>query len=167
VTQASATVRRFGDDIDTDVIIPAIYLTSHRPEVLARHCMEPLDPGFAGRVRPGDVLVAGRNFGCGSSREHAVLALQAAGISCIVAESFARIFFRNALNNGLPLVACPDAVRDAREGDAIRVDLDGGQVWLGARAYPFPVHPPFLAGMIRQGGLVEYVRRRLAATGTD
>jgi 3-isopropylmalate/(R)-2-methylmalate dehydratase small subunit len=157
-----ASVRKFGDDIDTDVIIPARYLASRDPVVLGRHCMEPLDPHFADRVRPGDVIVAGRNFGCGSSREHAVLALKGVGVSCIIARGFARIFFRNALNQGLPVLTCPEVADAAREGASIKVDLSAGEIELdGARFKAQPL-PDFLRQVVASGGLTPYVRQRLA-----
>jgi len=157
-----ASVRKFGDDVDTDVIIPARYLASRDPAVLGRHCMEPLDPHFADRVRPGDVIVAGRNFGCGSSREHAVLALKGVGVSCVIARGFARIFFRNALNQGLPVLTCPEVADAAREGASIKVDLSAGEIELdGARFKAQPL-PDFLRQVVASGGLTPYVRRRLA-----
>src|SRR5882757_8870379 len=119
----TAIVRKFGNAIDTDVIIPARYLTSRDPEILAPHCMEGADPNFASRINKGDVLVAGQNFGCGSSREHAVIALQGVGISCVVAASYARIFYRNSINQGFPILICPDAVATAREGQPITINI--------------------------------------------
>jgi 3-isopropylmalate/(R)-2-methylmalate dehydratase small subunit len=158
-----AHARVFGDQIDTDVIIPAPYLTSRDPVFLGSKCMEPIDPDFSKRIDRGDVLVAGRNFGCGSSREHAVMALQGAGISCVVAKSYARIFYRNAINQGLSIVTCPEAVDAAKEGDEIEVDLTAGAVKVAGRSFPIEPFPPFLADFIRGGGLVPYVRRQLAA----
>ncbi|GAG96759.1 unnamed protein product, partial [marine sediment metagenome] len=121
-------VYKFGDDINTDDIIPARYLNTSDPESLARHCMEDARPGFAGLVEPGSIIAAGKNFGCGSSREHALLAIKAAGIACIIAASFARIFFRNSINIGLPIIECPDLVDKITEGDRISIDLDRGRV---------------------------------------
>ncbi len=152
-----------GDNVDTDVIIPARYLNTTDPKELARHCLEDLDPGFAGAVRPGDVIVAGTNFGCGSSREHAPLALKAAGVSLVVAASFARIFFRNAINIGLPLVEAPQAVPTIRDRDRVAfdgargvlTDVTTGQSW---STRPFP---GFLEEIIAAGGLVELTCRRL------
>ncbi|MCJ7618608.1 MAG: 3-isopropylmalate dehydratase small subunit, partial [Anaerolineae bacterium] len=114
---------KYGDDIDTDVIIPARYLSASTPEELGRHCMEGVSPEFADEVRPGDVIVAGENFGCGSSREHAPLAIKGCGVSCVVAKSFARIFYRNAINTGLPILECREAVEATEQGDQLRVDL--------------------------------------------
>ena len=147
----------YGRDIDTDAIIAARYLNSSDMNELARHCMEDIDPGFAERVKPGDIIVAGENFGCGSSREHAPSCIKAAGISCIVAKSFARIFFRNAINVGLPILECSEAVDGVRVGDAIRVDTREGIICnetTGAQwsARPFPA---FVREIIEAGGLVE------------
>lgn len=153
---------RFGDDIDTDIIIPARVLSQRTPEVLRAHCMEPLAPDFAERVSPGDVLVAGRNFGCGSSREHAVLALQACELSCVIARSFARIFFRNSINRAFPLFICPDAVDAITDGQEIAIDLERGRVEVDGKVYQARPLPEFLQGIIRAGGLVQYVRRTLA-----
>ena len=156
------TVWKYGDNIDTDGIIPARYLNVSTPEELAAHCMEDVDPEFAHRVRPGDILMAGENFGCGSSREHAPLALKGAGVSCVIARTFARIFFRNAINIGLPVLMCPAAVEGTQAGQTVEVDLERGLIRnldTGAlfQAEPFP---PFLMEIIRSGGLVEFVRRR-------
>lgn len=153
---------RYGRDVDTDVIIPARYLTTSDPAELARHCMEDLDSGFIERVRPGDILVAEENFGCGSSREHAPIAIKAAGIDVVVAKSFARIFYRNAINTGLAIMECPEAVDAIREGDAVSVDADAGVVVNETtgdafRAQPFP---PFVRETIEAGGLVERTRAR-------
>ena len=153
-------VIRYGDNVDTDVIIPARYLnTSDRTE-LAKHCMEDLDPTFVGRVQQGDILVAGLNFGCGSSREHAPIAIQASGVSLVIAKSFARIFYRNAINIGLAIVECPEAVEAIAEGDEVEADLDAGiirNLTSGAeyRAEPFP---PFIQTIITHGGLMQAVR---------
>jgi len=156
---------KYGDHVDTDVIIPARYLNDPRRENLAAHCMEDIDAAFAGQVRSGDIIVGGANFGCGSSREHAPLAILAAGVSCVIADSFARIFYRNAINIGLPVMECPDAARDAAAGDEIEVDLDTGAInnlTKGARytAAPFP---PFMQEIIAAGGLVPYTKKRLGA----
>ncbi len=153
-------VIRYGDNVDTDVIIPARYLnTSDRTE-LAKHCMEDLDPTFVGRVQQGDILVAGLNFGCGSSREHAPIAIQACGVSLVIAKSFARIFYRNAINIGLAIVECPEAAEAIAEGDEVEADLDAGiirNLTSGAeyRTEPFP---PFIQTIITHGGLMQAVR---------
>jgi 3-isopropylmalate/(R)-2-methylmalate dehydratase small subunit len=157
------TAHRYGRDVDTDVIIPARYLNTSDPAELAKHCMEDLDAGFVAKVKPGDILVADENFGCGSSREHAPISIKAAGVSVIVAKSFARIFYRNAINTGLPIMesaAAPDGIRD---GDRVAVDADAGTItnlrtgesW---RAQPFP---PFVRGIIEKGGLIEAVRDKI------
>ena len=161
------TAHVYGDNVDTDVIIPARYLTSTEPEELAKHCMEDLDPEFVSRVQPGDVIVAGRNFGSGSSREHAPLAIKGAGISCIVAESFARIFYRNAINVGLPIVECPGVSADAQPADRFRVDLDAGRVENLTRGttYEATAMPEFMRGILDAGGLMPWVKRQLHTQG--
>jgi 3-isopropylmalate/(R)-2-methylmalate dehydratase small subunit len=161
------TAHVYGDNVDTDVIIPARYLTSTEPEELAKHCMEDLDPEFVQRVRPGDVIVAGRNFGSGSSREHAPLSIKGAGISCIVAESFARIFYRNAINVGLPIVECPGVTTEAQSGDRFAVDLDAGRVENATRgrAYEATPMPEFMRGILDAGGLMPWVKRQMDASG--
>ncbi|MFO8192937.1 MAG: 3-isopropylmalate dehydratase small subunit [Bacillota bacterium] len=154
----------FGDNIDTDAIIAARYLNTSEPQELAAHLMEDIHPEFPGLVEPGDIIVAGQNFGCGSSREHAPLAIKGAGISCVIARSFARIFYRNAINIGLPILECPDDLSMLQEGrDRLQVDLDEGKITapgsgLVYRAIPFP---PFMQELIGRGGLIEYVKSRL------
>ncbi len=154
----------YGDNIDTDVIIPARYLVQSDPAELAKHCMEDIDATFAKEARPGDIVVGGENFGCGSSREHAPLAFIGSGVGAIVAASFARIFFRNAINVGLPILECPDIAGKVKKGDVVEIDTERGVVvnrTTGARcaAQPFP---PFLSELIAEGGLVGYARKRLA-----
>jgi len=154
---------RYGRNIDTDVIIPARYLALTDPAELGAHCMEDLDPKFAGRVREGDLIVAEENFGSGSSREHAPLAIKGCGISCVIASSFARIFYRNAINVGLPILECPQAVDDIGRGDRLRVDLEKGTVenlrtGNTFQARPFP---EFMREIISRGDLVQYVKSRL------
>jgi 3-isopropylmalate/(R)-2-methylmalate dehydratase small subunit len=151
---------KYGDSVDTDVIIPARYLTTDDEAVLAKHCLEDLDATFIDRVRPGDVVIAGANFGCGSSREHAPIALKASGVSAVVAESFARIFFRNAINTGLPILECPQAVRETNEGDEIVIDLEAGVVHnaTSERSYTAEPLPDFVTAIVRAGGLVDWVR---------
>ncbi len=155
---------KYGDHVDTDVIIPARYLASSDPDELAGHCLEDLDPGFVERVQPGDVIVAGRNFGCGSSREHAPIALKAAGVGAVIAASFARIFYRNALNIGLPIVESAEAAQGIENGDEIEVDLQAGLVCNLTRnaAYRFPPLTGPAADLVAAGGLRNLVRRRLA-----
>ena len=153
----------YGDNVDTDVIIPARYLSTSDPAELAPHCMEDMDADFVKRMTPGDILVAGSNFGCGSSREHAPLAIKGAGVSCVIAASFARIFFRNALNIGLPILECPEAALGIKAGDRVEVDLAEGRIRnldTGEEfsAKPFP---PFLRDLVARGGLVPTVRARL------
>jgi 3-isopropylmalate/(R)-2-methylmalate dehydratase small subunit len=158
------TAHVYGDNVDTDVIIPARYLTSTDPEELALHAMEDLDPEFVSRVEPGDVMVGGRNFGSGSSREHAPIAIKGAGIVCIVASSFARIFYRNAINVGLPIVTCPGASDGAETGDVFRVDVDAGvveNVTKGTRHDASPL-PPFMKEILDAGGLMPWVARRMS-----
>ncbi|MDK2888430.1 MAG: 3-isopropylmalate/(R)-2-methylmalate dehydratase small subunit [Thermoanaerobacter sp.] len=154
---------KFGDDIDTDAIIPARYLNTSDPQELAAHCMEDADPSFAGKVQPGDIIVAGKNFGCGSSREHAPIAIKAAGVSCVIAASFARIFYRNAFNIGLPIFESPEAAAKIREGDEVMVDVESGTITNLTRREQYratPV-PPFMQEIIAAGGLINYVARRL------
>ena len=159
----------YGDNVDTDVIIPARYLTSTDPEELAKHAMEDIDPDFVGRVKPGDVIVAGRNFGSGSSREHAPLAIKGAGISCIVASSFARIFYRNAINVGLPIVVCDGASVTAATGDEFNVDLEGGVVENATKEQTFRASPlpPFMKEILDAGGLMPWVARNMAEGNGD
>ena len=148
----------FGDNIDTDVIIPARYLNSFTEETLRAHCMEDIDPTFAGRVRAGDVMIGGENFGCGSSREHAPLAIKYSGISCVIAKSYARIFYRNAINIGLPILVTPDADR-IREGDAVEVDFSTGVITVnGKDRYSSQSFPEFVQKIIRCGGLIHLLK---------
>jgi len=159
------TVWKYGDNVDTDVIIPARYLNVSQPQELARHCLEDIDPGFAGAVQPGDLIVAGENFGCGSSREHAPLAIKGAGVSCVVARSFARIFHRNAINVGLPILECAAAVDGAESGHQLEIDLEAGQIrnLTTGQVYQAEPYPPFMMEIINAGGLVPYTRRHLEA----
>jgi 3-isopropylmalate/(R)-2-methylmalate dehydratase small subunit len=155
----------YGDNIDTDVIIPARYLITSDPTELAHHAMEDLDPDFASHVSSGDVVVAGANFGCGSSREHAPIALKAAGVSAVVARSFARIFFRNAINVGLPICVSPAAVDAISDDDEVTVNLNAGKVFDHTTGSSFDVEPlpPFVLAIVEAGGLVEWVRARKGA----
>ena len=156
---------RYGDNVDTDVIIPARYLTTDDEQTLAHHALEDLDPTFAASVAPGDVVVAGENFGCGSSREHAPIALKAAGVGAVVAASFARIFFRNAINTGLPVLTSPEAVAATRTGDEVVFDVQRGTVHNVTREASFDAEalPAFVAGIVAAGGLVEWVRAELSS----
>jgi len=161
----SGRVWKYGDNVDTDAIIPARYLNASEPAELARHCMEDYDPRFRSEVRAGDVIVAGANMGCGSSREHAPLAIQACGVSCVVAASFARIFYRNAINIGLPIVECPEAAAAAAAGQRLEVDLEQGRVRnldTGEIFQAVP-YPPFMLELMAAGGLVPYTQRKLSA----
>ncbi|HLB29032.1 MAG TPA: 3-isopropylmalate dehydratase small subunit [Dehalococcoidia bacterium] len=156
-------VHKYGADVNTDVIIPARYLNTIDPQELAAHCMEDIDTEFLRRVRPGDIIVAGANFGCGSSREHAPIAIRAAGISCIVAESFARIFFRNAINLALPVLECREALAASDPGDDLEVELETGSIRNITKGLEFQAkpYPPFMLEIIQAGGLIEYTRNRL------
>jgi len=154
-----------GDNIDTDAIIPARYLNTSEPGDLARHCMEDLDSAFAGGIESGDILIAGENFGCGSSREHAPLAIKAAGIGCVVAKSYARIFYRNALNIGLPILESREASERIQPGDRVEIDLASGGIanlTTGERYRAIP-HPPFMCELLAEGGLIAYTRKRIAS----
>ena len=157
------TVFRYGRDIDTDVIIPARYLNTSDPAELAKHCLEDLDKTFVERVKPGDIIVADENFGCGSSREHAPVAIKAAGVSCVIAKSFARIFYRNSINMGLPILECPEAVDAISDGDTVHVTADTGEIkdettGVVFHAAPFP---PFIQEIINAGGLVARTKAKL------
>jgi 3-isopropylmalate/(R)-2-methylmalate dehydratase small subunit len=154
---------KFGDHVDTDVIIPARYLNTTDPAELASHCMEDIDREFITRVQPGDMIVAGRNFGCGSSREHAPIAIKAAGVSCVIAESFARIFYRNALNIGLPIIECEPAAKGIESGDEVQVDLEAGIVRNLTQGAEFTFAPlvGMAATLVEAGGLVNLVKTRL------
>jgi 3-isopropylmalate/(R)-2-methylmalate dehydratase small subunit len=158
-------VHKYGANVDTDVIIPARYLSLNTAEELAPHCMEDIDAEFAQRVRPGDVIVADTNFGCGSSREHAPLAIKGAGVSCVVAKSFARIFYRNAINLGLSILECAEAVDGSEAGDELDVDLETGTIRNLTKGSDFKgkPYPEFMLELMRAGGLIEYTRRRLAS----
>ncbi len=157
-------VHKYGADVNTDVIIPARYLNISEPEELAAHCMEDIDSNFLKTVQPGDIIMATTNFGCGSSREHAPLAIKAVGISCVVAGSFARIFFRNAINIGLPLLECTEAVESTENGDILEVELSSGKIRNITRGREFTAkpYPDFMAELISAGGLIEYTMKRLA-----
>ena len=158
-------VHKYGADINTDVIIPARYLNVSDPVELAKHCMEDIDKDFVTKVEPGDIIMATTNFGCGSSREHAPLSIKAAGVSCIIAKTFARIFFRNAINIGLPLLECDEAVDKTESGDVLEVDLSRGGIKNLTRDLVFTAkpYPPFMAELISTGGLIEYTKMRLAS----
>ena len=162
-------VHKYGADVDTDAIIPARYLSVSDPAELAKHCMEDIDKDFVNRVKPGDIIVATTNFGCGSSREHAPLAIRAVGISVIIAQSFARIFFRNAINIGLPLLECADAVDNTEADDILEVDLSRGRIRNVTRGLEFTakLYPDFMTELIAAGGLISYTKKRLAKGGSS
>jgi 3-isopropylmalate/(R)-2-methylmalate dehydratase small subunit len=158
------TVHKYGANVDTDAIIPARYLNLSEGTDLAKHCIEDIDLDFVKRVKTGDIMVATTNFGCGSSREHAPLAIKVSGISCVVAKSFARIFFRNAINIGLPLLECEDAPDNIQAGDSVEVDLAVGKIknMKTGKTFTAKPYPDFMAGLIAAGGLIEYTKKRLA-----
>ncbi|MBB6215754.1 3-isopropylmalate/(R)-2-methylmalate dehydratase small subunit [Anaerosolibacter carboniphilus] len=158
--EVKGVVFRYGDNVDTDVIIPARYLNTSEPEELARHCMEDIDDTFFQKVEKGDLIVAGKNFGCGSSREHAPIAIKAAGISCVIAKSFARIFYRNAFNIGLPILECEEAVDDIEAGDLLKVNLSKGiiQNVSKEKTYQSEPLPEFMQEIIAADGLINYIR---------
>ena len=157
--KANGRVFKYGDNVDTDVIIPARYLNSSDPAELATHCMEDIDKDFVKKVEKGDIIVADKNFGCGSSREHAPLAIKAAGVSCVIAETFARIFYRNAINIGLPIIECPEASRGIEDGDEVEVDFDTGVITNKTKGTSFQgqAFPEFMQKIIEAEGLVNYI----------
>lgn len=160
ITNAKGTVHKYGDHIDTDAIIAARYLNEHDAQVLASHCMEDIDAGFMSRVKKGDVVTAGLNFGCGSSREHAPFVLKTAGIACVIAKSFARIFYRNSINIGLPILECPEASDGISNGDTVSVDFTTGVITneTTGKTYQAEPFPPFLQKIIAAGGLMSSIK---------
>ena len=160
--KALGHVFKYGDNVDTDVIIPARYLNSSDPKELATHCMEDIDKDFVNKVNEGDIIVANKNFGCGSSREHAPLCLKEAGVSCVIAETFARIFYRNAINIGLPIIECPEAAIAIQAGDEVKVDFDSGVITniTTGETYTGQAFPPFMQNLIACGGLVNYINNK-------
>ena len=161
--QYQGTVHRYGRDIDTDVIIPARYLTTSEPAELAKHCLEDLDVDFVNKVKQGDIIVAEENFGCGSSREHAPIAIKAAGVDAVIAKSFARIFYRNSINTGLAILECPEAVDAIKDGDTVSVDTATGTITdvTTGETFTAQAFPPFIADIIEQGGLINRTRHVL------
>lgn len=157
-----ATVHCYGDDINTDVILPGQYLNLFSREDLGPHCMEGIDPDFPNRVKTGDIMIGGKNFGTGSSREHAPIAIQSCGVSCIIAVSFARIFYRNAINIGLPVFECPDLVTSVKTGDEIKADLSSGTFLIGDTTYRAKTYPAVIQEILGSGGLVPYVKQRIS-----
>ena len=157
--QAKGNVFKYGDNVDTDVIIPARYLAIADPKELAEHCMEDIDKEFIQKVQPGDIMVANKNFGCGSSREHAPLVIKVSGISCVIAETFARIFYRNAINIGLPIIECPEAARDIKDSDEVEVDFDSGTIrnLTTGKQYQGQAFPEFMQRIIKAEGLINYI----------
>lgn len=159
--KAKGFVHKYGDNVDTDVIIPARYLNTASHAELAAHCMEDIDKGFVSAVKPGDLIVGGQNFGCGSSREHAPIAIQASGVSCVIAASFARIFFRNSINIGLPILECAEAAKEIAAGDEVEVDFDTGVIndRTTGKTYQAHPYPPFLQNIIQKGGLLKSIAK--------
>ena len=160
--KAQGTVFKYGDNVDTDVIIPARYLNTASHKELAAHCMEDIDQDFVKTVKPGDIMVASKNFGCGSSREHAPIAIKASGISCVIAATFARIFYRNAINIGLPIIECPEAAKGIEAGDEVEVDFDSGKIYDRTKGteYQGQPFPEFMQKLIAAGGLVNYTNSK-------
>ena len=160
--QAKGKVFKYGDNVDTDVIIPARYLAIADPKELAEHCMEDIDRDFVKKVQPGNIMVAGKNFGCGSSREHAPLVIKVSGISCVIAETFARIFYRNAINIGLPIIECPEAAKDIRDGDEVEVDFDSGIIYnrTSGKQYQGQAFPELMQKIIKAEGLINYINQK-------
>ncbi|HAS04827.1 MAG TPA: 3-isopropylmalate dehydratase small subunit [Dehalococcoidia bacterium] len=156
-------VFKYGENVDTDAIIPARYLNVSEPCELAKHCMEDIDLEFVSKVNSGDIIVATSNFGCGSSREHAPIAIKASGVSCVIAKSFARIFFRNSINIGLPLLECGDAVDNTNNGDILEVDLSDGRIknLNTGKEFTAEAYPDFMSELISAGGLIEYTKKKL------
>ena len=159
---AKGHVFKYGDNVDTDVIIPARYLNSSDPKELALHCMEDIDKDFVKNVKAGDIMVANKNFGCGSSREHAPIAIKAAGVSCVIAETFARIFYRNSINIGLPIIECPQAAKEIEAGDEVEVDFDTGVIMdvTKGTSYQGQAFPPFMKKIFDCEGLVNYINQK-------
>ncbi|MCR5093958.1 MAG: 3-isopropylmalate dehydratase small subunit [Lachnospiraceae bacterium] len=157
--KARGTVHKYGDNVDTDVIIPARYLNTADPKELASHCMEDIDREFVNKVHSGDIMVADKNFGCGSSREHAPIAIKESGIACVIAETFARIFYRNSINIGLAIIECPEAVREISDGDTVSVDFDSGMITdeTTGKSWKGQSFPPFMQKIIDCGGLIGYI----------
>ena len=160
--KAFGKVHKYGDNVDTDVIIPARYLNVSDGKELAKHCMEDIDKDFVNKVKPGDIMVANKNFGCGSSREHAPLVIKESGISCVIAETFARIFFRNSINIGLPIIECPEAAKAISAGDEVEVDFDSGVITDVTTGEKFQgqAFPPFMQKIIDCEGLVNYINQK-------
>lgn len=161
--KAKGKVIKYGNNVDTDVIIPARYLNTSDPAELAKHCMEDLDKEFVNKVNNGDIMVAGKNFGCGSSREHAPIAIKASGISCVIAETFARIFYRNAINIGLPIIECPEAAADISDEDNVEIDFETGKITnhTKGKAYIGEPFPEFMQQIMASDGLIGYIKKQM------
>ncbi len=162
--KACGTVHKYGDNVDTDVIIPARYLNSSDPAELATHCMEDIDADFVKNVKKGDIIVANKNFGCGSSREHAPIAIKAAGVGCVIADTFARIFYRNAINIGLPIIECPQAAAEIAAGDEVEIDFDSGVITdkTSGKSFQGQAFPEFMQKIIKAEGLINYINSQEA-----
>lgn len=160
--KAKGNVFKFGDNVDTDVIIPARYLNAPDPSELAKHCMEDIDVDFVKKVQKGDIIVANKNFGCGSSREHAPISIKAAGVSCVIAETFARIFYRNAINIGLPIIESAEAAQNIEAGDVVEVDFDNGMIYdrTNGTEYKGQAFPEFMQKIIQAEGLINYINNK-------
>ena len=160
--KASGKVFKYGDNVDTDVIIPARYLNAPDPAELAKHCMEAIYIDFAKNVKKGDIIVANKNFGCGSSREHAPISIKASGVSCVIAETFARIFYRNSINIGLPIIECPEAAKAIENGDEVEVDFDSGKIYDRTKGteYQGQAFPEFMQKIIKAEGLINYINNK-------
>ncbi len=160
--KAFGIVHKYGDNVDTDVIIPARYLNTSNPDELAEKCMIDIDKEFVNRVQPGDIIVANKNFGCGSSREHAPIAIKASGISCVIAETFARIFYRNSINIGLPIIECKEAADNIEAGDQVEVDFDNGMIYNKTKGtqYKGQAFPEFMQKIIKAEGLINYINSK-------
>ena len=160
--KALGKVYKYGDNVDTDVIIPARYLNVPDPAELAKHCMEDIDINFAGKVNKGDIIVANKNFGCGSSREHAPIAIKASGVSCVIAETFARIFYRNAINIGLPIIECPEAAKAIEAGDEVEIDFDSGMIYDRTKGteYKGQAFPEIMQKIIEAEALINYINNK-------
>ena len=160
--KAYGTVHKYGDNVDTDVIIPARYLNSSDPAELAKHCMEDIDKEVVNNVKAGDIIVAKKNFGCGSSREHAPIAIKASGVSCVIADTFARIFYRNSINIGLPIIECPEAAEGIEDGDEVEINFDSGIIYDKTKdtRYKGQAFPPFMQEIIKNEGLINYINNK-------
>lgn len=160
--KANGIVHKYGDNVDTDVIIPARYLNSSDGKELAKHCMEDIDKAFSTRVKNGDIIVANKNFGCGSSREHAPLAIKCSGVSCVIAETFARIFYRNAINIGLPIIECKEAAKGIDANDEVEIDFDSGIIYNKTKNTTFKgqAFPAFMQNIIQSEGLINYINKK-------